>query len=294
METVSKQAVLPRLSELETLSRIARQKAFRGYAFCKPELINKTTGNAHHNYAGTRVYCPGDDTRQINWRSSARSQSLHVQQHYREQNNRWYICVDSSASMGAGIIRKWHFTLQIVCAFSYILLHANNTLSLLSFDSKLSHTIPAGNGNRHFKTIYSFLHTFQPRGQGGSSSLRSCHPSIKSPAKILLISDFLTPDSMQQDTQLLAAKNNELHIIQIQDHQDYSLSEPGLITLTDVESGCSLPVFNDENISRHAQTAAHNHRTQLKQFCARHGFHYAFANSQKHWQRAVLKLLHTL
>lgn len=293
MEKIRNKQVLPDITELEALCRIAQQKSFNPQLCSRVRQSNNKVILGKSEFAGTQKYCPGDEIRFINWRTSARSNELQVQQQYLEQNNRWYICIDSSASMGLPDTNKWLLSIQVACAISYILLNTGNQLSIIFFDEKVNGFIPLGLGKRQFKKIYLSLQQHHPRSKGGDSLLHRCIPLLKTPSKTLIISDFLKPDMMKTDLKYLAAMKNQIHILHVMEQQEYLLTQTDLI-LSDIESG-GTQHFNTttENINRVRENFKQQ-PLELKSFCQKHGYHYSFSNTNQGWQDATIKLIRML
>jgi len=292
MEKISNKQVLPAIAELEALSRIAQQKSFNPQLFSRAHQATNKVVLGKNEFAGTKNYSHGDEIRFINWRGSARSNELQVQQQYLEQNNRWYICIDNSASMGLPDTKKWHLSIQIACALCYILLNTGNQLSVIFFDEKVNGYLPLGLGKQQFKKLYLSLQQHYPRQKGGDSMLLSCLPLLKTPSKILIISDFLKPDMMKSDLKQLAGMKSPLHVLQIMDRQEYLITTDTI--LSDIETGKKQP-FNatPENIDQ-VRENINKQSTELELFCQQHGYQYSFSDVTQSWQDTTIKHIRRL
>jgi len=76
------------------------------------------------DFENSRLYLPGDDRKNINWRLSARAQELHVKQFNEFQQSKVFIFIDNVSSMSFGTRRRTKIA-QAIRAALYIAHSAN-------------------------------------------------------------------------------------------------------------------------------------------------------------------------
>ena len=221
---------------------------------------------SHHNRAGHsqefidhRNYARGDDLRAIDWRASARSQYTQVRRYHDEAANSWLICLDRSASMGVWGKEKWNLAVQMAAAWSYLALHSGNSAGLLAFSNDVDLVCPVGRGDVQYRSILNYLNRTRVSNQGGGSNLSSCASYIKPRSSIVVISDFLTPDTMRAAMDHFFKIATAVHLIQIISPNECCLPPGATATLRDIESGQSIHINTAS-----AATAAEQQLGQLK------------------------------
>src|SRR5450759_3376575 len=83
-----------------------------------------------------RQYCPGDDTRYLDWRLYARSDRYYVKRFEDETNLRCYLVLDTSLSMGyrSGAYSKSEYARTAAATIAYFLSSQRDAVGLLTFD----------------------------------------------------------------------------------------------------------------------------------------------------------------
>jgi uncharacterized protein (DUF58 family) len=86
------------------------------------------------NLKNLREYQPFDDLRQIDWKLFGRTDRYYIKEFYEEENERLYLLVDTSASLG---VFGEHYYRSFVASLAYILLGLRFTISLLAFTDRV-------------------------------------------------------------------------------------------------------------------------------------------------------------
>ncbi len=91
-------------------------------------------------FSDYRVYQPGDDLRHLDWRLYARSDRLCIKRFEQETNVRFYLLVDSSASMsyrGEGAWgSKFECAQTVAMALAWLMLRQNDAVGLLAMEQE--------------------------------------------------------------------------------------------------------------------------------------------------------------
>ncbi len=275
-------------AQLHRLARVA-ERLLAG----RPRLVpgnrpHRLRAGAGVEFLDHREYQPGDSLRQIDWLASARSGRTQVRRYRNETAADWFICLDRSASMGIGGGTRWHLAVQLCAALAYLLLHLDNRVGLLLFSDHVDALKPLGRGQQAYSALLRLLERQRPVTTGGGSCLRSCIPHIRNGCQIMVISDFLTLDAMQNDLTLLARIGEGTHAIQILDPADTAVPGAGIATLEEIESGHRTILDLSERTRRQAAARLQALQQGLARHCQRQQIAYSLSDSSDHWRDALL------
>jgi len=162
-----------------------------------------------------REYQPGDDSRSIDWHASARGRAVQVRRYCSEVASDWYLCVDSSASMGVGRGETWLLARKLTAALSYLLLQLGHRVGLLLFSSDIDAACGLGRGNPQYARILKTLYGHHIPATGGSSELGCCATVVGQRHPLMVVSDFLATDGMVSTLARLQASKRRLHLFQL-------------------------------------------------------------------------------
>jgi len=189
------------------------------------------------DYAESRLYQSGDDTRLINWRLSARSQETFVKTFHIESRPSINVFLDKRRSMIFGTRKR----LKVI--------QAVRVASLLAYTSEYHHLLFQGwivddenNGIHYFDNCQDFLHQanqavvikVQVEKTNIDSVLQEMNQRIKRGSLVYYISDF---SSLNKSHQAELVKINEQcfsQAIHIQDQAELELPNLGKLRLQDM------------------------------------------------------------
>lgn len=120
-------------------------------------------------WVGYRPYRPGDDPRRLDWDLMARLEQPFVRVTRRETSERWWIAIDTSASMGLGRPGKLQASAECASALTALGLRRGARVELVAYGGDRSQRIGLGR-SRDIGRGLEFLEGLEAKGQG---SLRS-------------------------------------------------------------------------------------------------------------------------
>ena len=138
-------STLARLGKLEVTARAAVAGAITGRH--KSPYKGFSVEFAEH-----RQYVPGDDPRNLDWRAYGKCDRYYIKQYIEETNLRATVLVDASGSMSyAGdeaaklngkILSKFEYAQHLAAVLTYILIHQQDAVGMVTFDSALRRYVP--------------------------------------------------------------------------------------------------------------------------------------------------------
>ena len=114
-----------------------------------------------------RQYVPGDDIRDIDWKLYGKTDRLFIREYEEETNLRCTILLDSSGSMGysgsrSNGLTKHGYAIRTAACLAYLLLQQQDSVGLVTFDTKVRSYTPPRARPRHLQAIITQLDKTKP------------------------------------------------------------------------------------------------------------------------------------
>ncbi len=175
-------------------------------------------------FAEHRQYVPGDDTKHLDWKLLAKLDRYYVKQYEEDTSMRAYLVLDTSGSMRYTTTdhSKLDYGRYISAVLSYLLLQQNDSVGLVTCDSKLNKYLPARSTPGHLRNIMQVLDAARPGNDTGLANvLHSLATLIKRRALIVIISDFFdNADELALALNHFAHKKHEIILYQVLDRKE--------------------------------------------------------------------------
>jgi uncharacterized protein (DUF58 family) len=182
-------------------------------------------------FAQHRAYAPGDEIRYIDWRLLARTDHYHIKQFDVTTNLRAYLLVDSSGSMAypepetlktanaSFRPTKYEYASLLAAAFSYLLLHQSDAVSLCTNEPGGIEFLPPRTRATYLHQISNALEKLTPAGPSGILELiQYIQDRVNQRSMCLLISDFLVDlNELIAKVKTLRHHGHDLILVQVLD-----------------------------------------------------------------------------
>jgi uncharacterized protein (DUF58 family) len=148
-------AVYPSIIQLSRQELIALNHPL----FTQGENKNKKIGRSYE-FDQIKIYVPGDDTRNINWKATSTQNEIMVNHYEDERSQQIYSIIDKSRVMKMPFngLTLVDYAINSTLAFSNIVLKKQDKAGLISFSKKIDTSLKADRGARHLKKIMYALY----------------------------------------------------------------------------------------------------------------------------------------
>jgi uncharacterized protein (DUF58 family) len=189
-------------------------------------------------FASLREYVPGDDTRAIDWKVSARLNHPFVREFTEDRQGTFYLVVDRSASVMFGSnCSKDEKMLEVAASLLFAAERNHERTGLCIVTDRVECFIRARQGRSHLVHLLTALVRHRPLGKmtdlGGM--IRFLSDTLTRRSTIIILSDFYAP-SFELPLRILA-RRHEVIAVRITDIREMELPDTGLVALEDMESG---------------------------------------------------------
>ncbi|TWU03796.1 DUF58 domain-containing protein [Neorhodopirellula pilleata] len=240
-----------------------------------------------------RPYVPGDELRNIDWKAFGKSDRLYIREFEEETSLRCMLLVDQSGSMAyrgdraisltrnanpsAATGAWWEGTKQeyaagLASALAYLLLSSQDSVGLITFDSKLRDYVPPRTLPSHLQVLLTMM--AQDR-RGGETDLGTVlrQASVKLPRRglVVLISDgFGDVESLGRSLALLRASRQDIIFLQVLDPDETDFPFQERIEFRDLEIDNQSEIIDGRQIRDRYLESLQRHNAMIASACRRH------------------------
>lgn len=187
-----------------------------------------------------REYQEGDDVRFIDWKGTARANTLLVREYVEQRNRTIMIVVDGSASMACGSTKelKQETAAQLASILALVAHYGKDQTGLLLFSDHVEQVFKPAHGIQHTHRIMETVFTHE--GKGISSLKAACQQLMhinRKDAIVFLISDFI--DTQAEQVLKLMSNKYETVALVCRDQREMTFPACGMLPVYDPESGQS-------------------------------------------------------
>src|ERR1043166_8529381 len=202
-------------------------------------------------YLDHRPYTPGDDLRTIDWKILARTDKYHVKLFEDETNLRAYILLDCSRSMAfkSGALSKLEYGSYLAAALTYLLLHQNDAVGLVLFDTEVRAMLPPKARPTQFRRVLEALdHQYSKEDTDVGAVLHEVAERIRRRGLVIVISDLIDDDAkIAGGLQHFRHNNHEVIVFQVMDDAELTFPYDRLTRFKDME-GAGRVVANPKSL----------------------------------------------
>jgi uncharacterized protein (DUF58 family) len=196
-------------------------------------------------FAEHRQYMPGDPIRYIDWKVYGKTDRFYIKEYEEETNLRAYIIMDGSGSMGykSKGITKLEYGCYLAASLAYLMLKQQDSVGLLTFDTKIRKYIPPRSVKRHLHVLLKELaHLEAAEETDLGTSLHDLAQRVKRRGLIILISDLLDDeDRVIRGLKLFRHRKHEVIVFHVLDPYEVMFPFEHEVILRDMETGDEVP-----------------------------------------------------
>ena len=191
-------------------------------------------------FSEVREYQFGDDTRDIDWKVTARYVRPYVKVFEEERELTVMLLIDVSGSKDFGTVSqmKRDVTTEIAATLAFSAIQNNDKIGVIFFSDKIEKFIPPQKGRRHILYIIRELIDFRPddRQTDINQALKYLTNAIKKRCTAFLLYDFIDRGNYH-DALTIANRKHDIVAIQVYDRRETELPAVGLMKVRDAETG---------------------------------------------------------
>jgi len=249
------------------------------------------------DFSEVRLYQPGDDIRNMDWRVTARTGKPHTKLFTEERERPVLFVFDSGSSMqfGTKVAFKTVTAAKTVALLAWSAIAHGDRVGGLLFDGENHEEVKPAGGKRGILKFLKKLvdwnkQSFINRSETQATNFHDVVARLRRTAKpgslVYIVSDFINLDRNSQLHLGQIAQHCDIVLIQIFDAIEKNPPPPGSYMITDGKTFENLSM--DSSDMRKAFKNEFTHRQEnIQKFCTRHGIHYLSLSTTDNVQQVV-------
>ena len=221
-----------------------------------------------------RQYVHGDEIRRLDWRVFGRSDRFYIREYEEETNLRATLIVDASGSMtyGGQERSKLTYTKRLAACLSYLMLQQQDSVGLVTFDTKVRRYIPPRAQTSHLQTLVAELEKTEPGGETEIGKVfHDLVPRLHRRGLIIVLSDcFGDVQNLLSALSHLRHARHEIIIFQIWDRDELEFPFRQWTRFDCLEVDGKRHLVDPNHLRESYLENLERYRTELKQGCRRH------------------------
>ncbi|KGX90786.1 DUF58 domain-containing protein [Pontibacillus marinus] len=223
-------------------------------------------------FSDYRLYSPGDDLRQIDWNTYARTEKYYIKRFLDEQELPVSVYIDSTKSMGIHE-EKWLRAKQMAAVFTFLSLANSDRLSVTPVASS-TRAYPYTKGKAMTKKVMDYIEdvSLAPENEAFGDHLLKNVDRSRQGSFSIVISDFLEdPSKLFSSIKKMQAKRQQVLLIQVLLPEEKDPNYAGDLKLIDVESSGERDISMNPRVIKQYRERFEEHTNQIKSFCNKRG-----------------------
>jgi len=291
--TTSEQYLKPEV--IQTVSRLDLRARFIVEGFLTGLHTSPFQGFSVE-FSEHRRYTQGDDLKDIDWQVYARTDRIYVKKYQAETNITGYLLMDLSESMAfthRQQLTKFDYSICLAAALSYLMIHQQDPVGLVTFDEKIRHSLPARSRRAQLANILSLLSRSKPQGQTEiAKNLRQVAAMIRHRSLLMLFSDLLTePEPVIQALRQLRFAGHDLILFHVLDESEVTFPFDGMLDLEEPESRESIRNVDAAGVRADYLEAVQEMRGTYQRECRALGIDFVPLDTSMNFGTALLEYL---
>ena len=243
-----------------------------------------------------RKYTPGDNPQDIDWLVYAKTDKYYIKKFEAETNITGYLVMDLSQSMGYTYrqdLTKFDYGICLAAALCYLMVHQQDPVGLVTFDTKIRASVPPKSKRTHIGTVLSTLANLKPTGETDiAASLTQLDAMLKHRSLVMLFSDLLAePQSAMQSLRRLRHSGHDVILFHILDEAEVRFPFDGVAEFEDPETQEALDPVDATGIRDDYLVEVNGFRETFRRECFQSGIDYVPLDTSMQFDRALVEYL---
>ncbi len=275
---VSLKTLIAMKAEAAALSLSARSKS---HAIQAGQYVSPFRGRGI-DFNEVRIYQPGDDIRNIDWRVTARTGQTHTKLYTEERERIVFLVIDNSAHMqfGSRVAFKSVIAAKIAALLAWTASDNGDRIGGIVYHSDKQNEVKPTRGHRGVLRLLSQLANSEPHTTQYTQShtfLDHTLPRLSRLAKpgnlVCIISDFQDYNTHCERHLRRLTQHCDVITIQVIDHLEHQLPPPGHYQLSDGMNFIEMDTTQRKFVEQYQQKFLQR-QAQLTSFCKKNKVHY--------------------
>lgn len=244
-------------------------------------------------FAGHRIYSPGDDVRHVDWKVWSKTDRLYIKQFEEETNLQCSLFVDCSGSMQyGGSWTKFDHAATAAASLAWLLQQKQDSVSITTFHNRVLGHLPPGAQSNHLRQIAELLESVTPEE---ATDLPAVLPGLLDRTTrrgiVVLISDLMFPrDHLRDMIREFRMRRHEFVVFHVMHRDELTFPFHRNTLFRGLEN--QRTVYSEPERMRHAYLAAlEQFQSEVRQVCAEAAVDYMLLDTGRALDAALSEYL---
>jgi len=244
-------------------------------------------------FADHRPYAPGDDIRFLDWPYYARMERLLLRLFHEHSEGAVSLLIDASASMSAGVVRKFDYARRTAAALAYVAMVSLDRVRLLPFAESLGQGLRTGRNSGQILTVLDFLSEMPCAGRTrlGHAVDEIVGGGGQTGTVIVLTDAMDLGEDLSPALAVLRARGDEVILLHIADEFDASPPLAGAVQLEGLEADGRMTVHVTDAVLEEYRRQWDRFAAGVERTCLSRGAGYLRAPTSAPFEKLVLQTL---
>ena len=254
-------------------------------------------------FAEHRVYSPGDDPRDLDWRLFGKTDRYYIKQYMEETNLRCTILLDASGSMAyAGKaaaprdgrpLSKFEYARFMAACLAHLLIGQQDAVGLVRFDTEVRRYFPARGRPGYLRALLGDMVAASPGGETGLGPvLHEVAERIRRRGLVILISDlFDEPEAILNALQHFRFRKHEVIVFHVMADEEREFPFEKWSEFRDLEQPESRLELDPRSLRAAYREEVRAFEEELNKGCGRMKVDYVPVNTRVPFDETLVRFL---
>ncbi len=242
-------------------------------------------------FADYRAYVPGEDVRNVDWRTYLRLDRLILRLFEEEADLPIYVFFDASRSMDHGEPPKFDYARKVAAALTYIGLLNLDRVNLIAFAGGIAGEMSSRRGKNQVWHAFRFLESLSASGTTAMElAFRSFFSSKRRRGLVVVVSDFLDENGFGRAFDLLRYFRQDVFAVQVLGLDEGRPDLPDEVQVMDIEDRGTQRLRVTTGLLDAYERKFREHSEDIQRYCTKYGWGFIQTTTNVPFEDLILQI----
>jgi uncharacterized protein (DUF58 family) len=242
-------------------------------------------------FADYRAYVPGEDVRNVDWRTYLRLDRLILRLFEEEADLPIYVFFDASRSMDHGEPPKFDYARKVAAALTYIGLLNLDRVNLIAFAGGIAGEMSSRRGKTQVYHAFRFLESMVASGTTAMElAFRSFFSTKRRRGLVVVVSDFLDENGFGRAFDLLRYFRQDVFAVQVLGRGEGRPDLPDEVQVMDIEDRGTQRLRVTPGLLDAYERKFREHSEDIQHYCTKYGWGFIQTTTDVPFEDLILQI----
>ncbi len=242
-------------------------------------------------FADYRAYVPGEDVRNVDWRTYLRLDRLILRLFEEEADLPIYVFFDASRSMEHGEPPKFDYARKVAAALTYIGLLNLDRVNLIAFAGGIAGEMSSRRGKNQVYHAFRFLESMVASGTTAMElAFRSFFSTKRRRGLVVVVSDFLDENGFGRAFDLLRYFRQDVFAVQVLGRGEGRPDLPDEVQVMDIEDRGTQRLRVTPGLLDAYERKFREHSEDIQHYCTKYGWGFIQTTTDVPFEDLILQI----